>query len=109
MPAQRFHFESQTLRDAACGESCVRCGSRLNVVGCHYTGARRGAYGGGLSIKVHDFLIAHLCQECHLWLDTLSREKSKRWEHSEEFLHLIALTLTRLFENGTLVVRGMRS
>lgn len=105
MIEQRFHFESQKLRDAAEGEHCVRCGSKLGVVGCHYTGARRLAYGGGLGIKVWDFLIAHLCEECHRWMDTLSRDKERRWEHSEEFLHCIALTLARLFARGTLVVR----
>lgn len=104
----KFHFESQKLRDAAEGESCVRCGSMKGVVGAHYTGARRLAYGGGYGIKVHDFLIAHLCEECHRWMDSLSRDKRKLWEHSEEFLHLIALTLARLFARGVLVVRSAR-
>jgi hypothetical protein len=98
-------FRSRKLLDAAEHEYCVRCGSSVGVVGAHYTGARRGDYGGGLGIKVHDFLVAHLCAKCHAWMDTLSRDKDKRWEHSEEFLHLIALTLARLFESGVLRVR----
>jgi hypothetical protein len=101
-------FVSQKLRDAADGEACVRCGNTIGVVGAHYTGARRLAYGGGLGTKVHDFMIAHLCQGCHEHMDRLSREKEKRWEHSEEFLHLIALTLMRLCSRGVLVVRSGR-
>lgn len=98
-------FESKKLRNAAKGQSCVRCGSREGVVGCHYTGARRLAYGGGFGIKVHDFLIAHLCAQCHREIDQLSRNKAHRYDHSEEFLHLIALTLIRLFDEGLIGVK----
>lgn len=99
-------FRSQKLRDAAEGRGCVQCGKKDGtIVGAHYSGARRGAYGGGMGIKVHDFLIAHLCVECHRTLDTLSVSKDDRWEHSELFLHLIALTLARLFNDGTITVK----
>lgn len=98
-------FQSPTLRAAAQGQSCIRCGSTQGVVGAHYTGARRLAYGGGMGIKVHDFLIAHLCGECHRELDCLSRRKSDKWLHSEEFLHCIALTLARLFSEGIVRVK----
>lgn len=98
-------FERQKLRDAAEGQSCVRCGSSEGVVGCHYTGLRRLAYGGGMGIKVWDFMIAHLCRGCHFHMDTASREKHTAWEHSEEFLHLIALTLARLFDRGIIKVK----
>ena len=103
-------FESQKLRDAANGEDCVRCGSPIGVVGAHYTGYRRLDFGGGFAKKVWDFLIAHLCSQCHTYMDTLSRErgddKVKAALHSEEFLHLIALTLGRLFARGILQVKG---
>lgn len=98
-------FVSQKLRDAAEGETCVRCGSREGVVGAHYTGLRRLAYGGGMGIKVWDFLIAHLCGQCHAHMDTLNRDKHTAWEHSEEFLHLIALTLAKLFDKGIIQVK----
>lgn len=99
-------FENEKLRRAAEGQSCVRCGNiDGTVVGAHYSGARRLAYGGGFGIKVHDFLIAHLCSQCHRDMDQLSRDKARQYEHSEEFLHLIALTLIRLFHKGTLVVK----
>jgi hypothetical protein len=99
-------YESQKLRDASEGQVCVRCGSSDNVVGCHYTGVRRLAYCGGFGQKVHDFLTADLCQECHKFLDTLSRSKTHRWEHSEEFQHCILLTLERRFIQGIIVVKG---
>jgi hypothetical protein len=102
-------FESKKLRDAARDQHCVRCGSTHGVVGAHYTGARRGSYGGGLGIKVHDFLIADLCDVCHAYMDTLSRDKARKWEHSEEFLHYVALTLERRFDSGLIVVRGSKS
>jgi hypothetical protein len=83
------------------GETCVRCNRLIEgVVGAHYTGVRRGSYGGGYGIKVHDCLVADLCQECHTHMDTLSRDKEGRWGHSEEFLHYIALTIVKRFESG---------
>lgn len=100
-----MRFESEILRNAADGQSCVRCGRTEGVVGCHYTGARRLAYGGGFGIKVHDFLIAHLCGNCHWEMDQLCRNKNAKYEHSEEFLHLVALTLIRLFHQGLIVVK----
>lgn len=91
-----------SLRNAARDMTCVRCGSQAGVVLCHYTGARREAYGGGFGIKVNDLIGAHMCPECHHFMDTLSRDKSMKWEHSEEFLHLCMLTILRLKERGTL-------
>lgn len=96
-------FRSRAMLDLSRGETCVRCG-RLHesVVGAHYTGVRRGAYGGGMSIKVHDFCVADLCGECHAYMDRLSRDKEGRWGHSEEFQHYVILTLAKRFENGQL-------
>lgn len=94
-------FRSSAMLRMSKGETCVRCGLALpTVVGAHYTGCRRHAYGGGLGIKVHDCLIADLCQGCHEYMDRLSRDKAGRWGHSEEFLHYIALTIAKRFEKG---------
>lgn len=106
-------YRCQKLTDSARDRSCVRCGKcDGTIVAAHYTGARRGLYGGGISIKVHDYLIAHLCGVCHEIMDRLFREagedKERLWEHSEEFLHLIALTWERWFNDGTLIVKGSR-
>jgi hypothetical protein len=95
--------EAVNLRDAARDQSCVRCGAHDGtVVGAHYTGARRLAFGGGLGRKVHDLCIAHLCAKCHSEMDCTSRDKETKWEHSEEFLFLILLTQLRLWEQGVI-------
>lgn len=109
----------QILRDAAEGQRCIRCSGQETVVSAHYTGKRRSAYGGGLGRKVHDLAMAHLCQRCHVWMDQLLRankrselkdddEDTIQWMHSEEFQHLVILTIIRLYEQGTLIVKGQR-
>lgn len=101
-------FRCPKLLKASNGQVCVRCGKTEGVVGAHYTGVRRLRLGGGYGIKVHDFLTADLCQECHHWMDTLSREKESRYGHSEEFFYYIALTWERRFVQGTIVVAQNR-
>ena len=90
------------LREAAQDQPCVRCGSHDGVVLCHYTGVRRLHYGGGFGIKVNDVVGAHLCGKCHKEMDTDSRCKALRWEHSEEFQHYILLTIIRLLDQEIL-------
>jgi hypothetical protein len=90
-------------REAARDQSCVRCGAADGtIVLAHYFGPRRHAYGGGMSRKGHDLIGAHLCSKCHLHMDTLSRDRERRWEHSEEFLHYCALTIIRLHQQEVL-------
>jgi len=89
------------------GESCVRCNrehKRDTVVGAHYSGVRRDAYGGGMAEKVHDFLVADLCDECHDFMDRQSKDKEGRWGHSEEMQHYIFLTLIKRFTRGQIAV-----
>jgi hypothetical protein len=102
-------FRSPKLLAASRDQCCVRCGKTEGVVGAHYTGVRRLQLGGGYGLKVHDFLTADLCQECHGYMDTISREKEKRYGHSEEFFYYIALTWERRFVQGLLSVarKGM--
>lgn len=103
-------FRSPKLLASANGKSCVRCGRKIDgVVACHYTGVRRDLFGGGFGIKVSDLIHARLCQECHLYMDTLSRNKDMKYDHSEEFLTLCALTLIQLVNEGVLVVSGRNS
>jgi len=91
------------LRNAARDQSCVACGAQDGtVVLAHYFGPRRHAYGGGMGRKGNDLIAAHLCARCHLEMDTSSRDKLKRWEWSELFLHYCALTLIRLHKQGVL-------
>jgi hypothetical protein len=87
------------LRKLARDESCVRCGAQDGtVVLAHYFGPRRHSYGGGMGHKGHDAVGAHLCQQCHSQMDTASRDKAHKWEHSEEFLHLCALTWIKVYD-----------
>lgn len=91
------------LRALAKDQCCVACGRRDGtVVLAHYFGARRHNYGGGMSKKGHDAVGAWLCARDHERMDRLSKDKSKRWEHSEEFLHYCALTWIRLIDLGLL-------
>lgn len=102
-------YRSRALLDMSEGETCVRCeGFNGTTVPAHYTGARRDAYGGGLGIKVHDFLVADLCDECHAYMDRISRDKEGRWGHSEEFQHYVILTLIKRFERGQIRVSRKR-
>lgn len=102
---RRPPFRSRALLDMCEGEDCVRCGRRNGTtVGAHYTGFRRDAYQGGMSIKVHDFCVADLCGECHEWMDRLSRNKNASEEHSELFQHYILLTLEKRFRAGMITV-----
>ena len=90
-----------SLRALAQGQRCVRCNrDDETVVLAHYTGARRLAYGGGFGRKVADLAGAHLCARCHLEMDQLSRDKARKWDHSEEFLHYCMLTILRLADQG---------
>ena len=91
------------LREAARGQSCIRCGrDDGTVVLAHYTGARRLELGGGFGLKCHDLAGAHLCHECHAYMDSKSRSKEDRWLHSEEFLLQCVKTAIRLYEQGRL-------
>lgn len=98
----RQHRELLALAE---GQACVACGVRDGtVVAAHYFGPRRHSYGGGLATKGHSAVVAHLCSRCHTLMDTQSRDKALKWEHSETFLHYCALTWIRLIESGAVKV-----
>jgi hypothetical protein len=99
-------MEIPELRLAAAFQPCIRCGKKDGVVLAHYTGVRRLDLAGGYGLKVHDLMGAHLCGACHLWMDTRSRDKERKWEHSEEFLFLVAQTILRLWDQERI---GLRS
>lgn len=93
------------LTQLAKDQPCVRCESIEGVVLCHYTGVRRLSLGGGYGIKVADIAGAHMCGSCHEHMDRLSRNKAKKWEHSEEFLYYVVLTVIRLVEQERITLR----
>jgi hypothetical protein len=98
-------FRSPKLLASAKDKPCVRCGKNDGTtVAAHLTGVRREAFSGGFGTKVSDLIHARLCQMCHLDMDTLSRNKDLKYDHSEQFLVLCALTLIQLVDEGVLVV-----
>ena len=92
-------WRSKRYTDAANGQACVRCGEQETVVAAHYTGLRQHTYGKGRGLKPDDIVTADLCVNCHAWLDS---PKRKSIERSEEFQHLILMTLRRRIADGVL-------
>ena len=73
---------------------CAHCGLQDGtVVGAHSNQLRDGK---GRSIKAHDYRIASLCFDCHMWLDQgakLSKqERLEMWENAHR------TTIGMLFE-----------
>ncbi len=94
-------FRSRRLLDAAEGQLCVLCereNKRETTVPAHLPGAFYGMPGG--SIKVHDWLVAHLCDTCHAAMDNECRRDAQLR------MRALCLTLQRLFEQGVLIVAG---
>lgn len=86
-------YRSVKLRTAARDRSCVLCQAKDGtIVPAHLPGAFYGMPGG--SIKVHDWLMAHLCFECHENMDTIWRKDA------QVRLRALCLTLERLFNEG---------
>lgn len=90
-------FKSRKLLDAARGQSCVLCGQIETVVPAHLPGSfyRMPA---GTGQKTHDWLVAHLCHDCHTLMDTDWRKDA------QVRMMALCLTLDRLFEDGVLEV-----
>lgn len=89
-------IRSGKLREAARDQACVRCGAQDGtVVLAHlpYPG------GFGMGQKTDDIIGAHLCRECHDYVDGPGRR-----EYDLRF-RLLAATLTRLLRDGVVVVK----
>lgn len=95
------------LTDAACGQSCIRCGADDGTVrACHYNGFRSHSYGKGRGVKCGDIFVADFCQACD---DLFSEANYHRWEggsrsteRSEEFQHWVLKTIERRVRDGML-------
>lgn len=90
-------IRSQKLRDAARGQSCVRCGSEDETVVLAHLPIS-GEFGTGL--KTHDIVGAHLCRPCHEHVDG----PEGRRDYELRF-HLLVETQVRLMRQGVLCVR----
>lgn len=92
-------FRSKKLLAAARGRSCVLCGGNdFTTVAAHLPAATYGQT-AGTGQKTHDWLVAHLCSECHSLMDS-------EWRCDSQ-VRMIALTKTleRLFDDEILIVR----
>lgn len=98
---------TQALRDAACGQRCIRCNTEDGtVVLAHYSGFWQHRFGKGFGTKGHDIAGADLCAACHRYFDEYQgvRDELSRVVRSEEFLACCLLTVIRRLQNGVLKV-----
>lgn len=89
------------LRDAARDQSCVRCGKRDGtIVLAHYSGMNSHKFGKGMGTKCHDLIGAHLCYDCHTYMDSYKdgNDDTRR----ADFYELILLTILRLYSNNNI-------
>lgn len=68
---QKARFESRKLLDAAAEGVCQNCGrDDGSIVAAHANEARLGK---GKWMKAHDCFHAHLCSQCHGYIDRVRR------------------------------------
>lgn len=73
--------------------------STETTVGAHLPGAYYGMP-DGTGAKTHDWLVAHVCDRHHAYLDGPGRKDT------ETRMKALCLTLERLFEDGTIIVKN---
>ncbi len=92
-------FQSRKLLDTAEDRACVLCGRcEGTTVPAHLPGSRYGMP-AGWSQKTHDWLVAHVCFECHELLDGPDGRQDFQLR-----MKALCLTLERLFAAGVLRV-----
>lgn len=90
-----MNIRSRKLLDFADGAACQNCGRQDGtVVAAH---ANSSKLGKGMSIKADDPFHAHLCNECHGWLDQggiandptgrYAPTKAEKWEMFCDAMH----------------------
>ena len=91
-------YQNRSLLHCAKGESCVLCGKNDGTtIPAHLPGAYYGMQ-AGTGQKTHDWLVGHVCMDCHTYLDGDGRKDT------QTRMKALCLTLERLFANG-----GMRA
>ena len=85
------------------GQTCIKCGAP-DAYACHYNGPRQHMYGKGRGRKCHDIMTAEFCYNCDQEFieGSSSHEWTDKWERSEFFMHWIAMTNIRRYEEGRL-------
>ena len=92
-------FRSEKLRRAVAEQPCMNCGREGQTQAAH---ANLSEYGKGMSHKASDAAVMALCIDCHRELDQgKTMDKAERRDFQQT---MIARTLTRLIEQGRLVV-----
>ena len=101
-------YRNRALLDLARGKPCMLeipgvCNhDPATTVACHSNQIR---HGHGKGIKAHDVFCAHLCADCHFWLDS---GPAPRAEKVQAFQDAFERTLLALFASGAVVVAGNR-
>ena len=104
-------IKSKALLNGARDQSCVNCGAMDNtVVACHYQGMRSSHYGKGMGKKPDDIFVADLCSKCHRAFDSYEVSDAenrtfRRIDHSEQFQHLILITIVRRIRQGLIQIK----
>lgn len=92
-------FRSEKLRRAVADQPCMNCGREGCTQAAH---ANLSEYGKGMSHKASDAALMALCVDCHRELD--QGKTMDKFERRDFQQTMIARTLTRLIEQGRLVV-----
>lgn len=93
------------LTQSSKGKSCIACGVNDGTICArHYNGVRQQHYGKGMRKKCHDLMTAELCMKCDAELSegVMPSGCETKWDRSELFLHYIALTNIRRYEEGVI-------
>lgn len=92
-----------SMRKAAKGQSCVRCGANDGtVVFAHYSGGYSLRLGNGMGTKSNDLCGADLCYACHTEFDQYAAGNTP--ERDAEFMFCILQTLIRREQQGVIKV-----
>ena len=92
-------FRSEKLRRAVADQPCMNCGREGQTQAAH---ANLSEYGKGMAHKASDAALMALCVDCHRELD--QGKTMDKFERRDFQQTMIARTLTRLIEQGRLVV-----
>lgn len=100
---KRGRIRSRRYLDTAFDQPCIKCDREDGTtIPAHYSGIGSDKLGKGMSLKVHDICMAHLCMKCHEEFD--SYEKGNNYERAYDFLMCIMLTIVRNVKEDNLKI-----
>ena len=97
---KRPRFDSPAMREGARGTTCVIC-EHAPTHSCAHLPTKQIGQLSGWATKAPDWLIADLCQTCHIKMDhgEWRNDVEIRWKAH-------ALTIQRRIDQGILTVKG---